>query len=131
MAVLTGPLADSERVAAREFCGYSVYGSGPGDATFARFMISYRTLEYRLTAMTPEEIAITRDHLAACQAAKLGWRAGADNLDTDQAAIWYRNRDEMPDRRLYYRECRMDLVRFLGLPPGPELAGSNSIQLIV
>jgi len=131
MAVLTGPLTDAERVAAREFCGYPVYGPGPGDATFARFMVSYRTLEYRLTALTPEELTIARDHLATCQAAKVAWRSGSDNLDTDQAAIWYRNRDEMPNRRLYYRECRLDLARFMGVPAGPQMDSASFVQLIV
>ena len=125
------PLTDAERVAVREFTGYGLYGPGPGSQSFHRFTVGYQSLEYRMGAMLPAELVITRDHIATCTAAKAAWRSGADNLDTDQAAIWYRNRREMGDRRAYYRECRRDLARFMGIPTGPELAGEGSARLVV
>ena len=125
------PLSDAERVAVREFTGYGLYGPGPGSQSFNRFTVGYQSLEYRMGAMLPAELVIARDHIATCSAAKVAWRGGADNLDTDQAAIWYRNRQEMHDRRAYYRECRRDLARFMGIPVGPELSGEGAMRLVV
>ena len=47
-------------------------------------------------------------------------RAG-DGMDTDQAAVWTRNRDEARDRARLFDDWRRRLCGFLGLPPGPAL----------
>ena len=47
-------------------------------------------------------------------------RAG-DNLDTDQASVWTRNRDELRDRSRLFDDWRRRLCGFLGIPPGPAL----------
>ena len=126
------PLTDDERTAAREYGGYGAYGPGPGDASFNRYSVSYETLEYRLSNLTTAELVIARDHLAACAAARLAWRGGTDNLDTNQAAIWHRNPREMAERRAYYGVERRDLCAFLGVPAGPALAsGGNTMSLVV
>jgi hypothetical protein len=53
-----------------------------------------------------------------------------DNLDTDSAAVWMRNRDEPRDRiRLFDDWCRR-FCGFLGVPPGPALADCG-ITLVV
>jgi hypothetical protein len=54
----------------------------------------------------------------------------ADNLDTDQAAVWTRNRDEMRDRARLFDDWRRRLCGFLGMLPGPDLA-DGGVSLVV
>jgi hypothetical protein len=54
----------------------------------------------------------------------------AQNLDTDQAAVWTHNRDEVPDRTTLFDDWRRRLCSFFGLPPGPGLA-SSGITIVV
>lgn len=54
------------------------------------------------------------------------------NLDTDAAAVWTHNKNELRDREALYSNWRRKLCGFLGVPPGPDLAGGgNSMQLVV
>lgn len=127
---------DAERVDIRRFCGFPAYG--PGDSGFQswRFFTAYGTLEYRLTNISAaEETAIRTTYLTgpnnlySLEQAILGSSA---NLDTDAAAVWTHNKNEVRDRtRLFNYSCKR-LLSFLGLPPGPNFVGNGgSISLIV
>jgi hypothetical protein len=48
-------------------------------------------------------------------------------LDTDQAAVWKHNKDEVRDRAGLFDNWRRRLCG----PPGPDLASGNTIGLIV
>ena len=54
----------------------------------------------------------------------------AGNLDTEQAAVWSRNANEVRDRASLFDQWRGRLCGFLGLPPGPDLSGSG-LTLVV
>jgi hypothetical protein len=52
-----------------------------------------------------------------------------DNLDTDEAAVWKHNKQEIADRSALYNRVRRQLCAFIGFEPGPGL-GSNRVSLI-
>jgi hypothetical protein len=127
---------DQERVDIRRFCGYPLFGGTPQSFQSYRFFQSYGTLEYRLTNLSAEEETTLRttyltgpNNLYTLEQAITGATA---NLDTDAAAVWTHNKNEVRDRvRLFNYSCRR-LMRFLGVPPGPNYAAdSGTIPLVV
>ena len=52
--------------------------------------------------------------------------AGA-NLDTDVAAVWMRNRNEVTDRIALFNYLRRQVCAFIGIAPGPSLAANTAI----
>jgi hypothetical protein len=127
---------DQERVDIRRFCGYPLFGGTPQSFQSYRFFQAYGTLEYRLTNLSADEETTLRttyltgpNNLYTLEQAITG---ATDNLDTDAAAVWTHNKNEVRDRvRLFNYSCRR-LMRFLGVPPGPNYAGdSSTIPLVV
>jgi hypothetical protein len=124
------PLTDAEKVDIRRFCGYPLYGAAPSGMQSWRFFQVYGLLEFRLTNLSAAEVAVVRRYLGTLLALELAVPAAAANLDTDQAAIWTRNRNEMSDRIKLLDEWRRRLCGFLGVPPGNALSGST-VSLVV
>ncbi|MCQ8277783.1 hypothetical protein NFI95_04910 [Acetobacteraceae bacterium KSS8] len=123
------PLSGAERVDVRRFCGYPAYGSGASGMSSWRFFEAYGTLEYRMTNMSSSELQVVRQKLATLYQLDQAIPAAAQNLDTDQAAVWTRNRSEVLDRtRLFEDWCRR-LAAFIGVPPGPALRTATSIVI--
>ena len=121
----------AERVDIRRFAGYSMYGASTASLTGYRFFTHYGTLEYRVTNMMPEEEAVVRTtYLAPLALLEAAIPAAAANLDTDSAAVWKRNRNEVADRTALYAQIRRGLCSFIGVPPGEGL-GSPGISFVV
>lgn len=72
-----------------------------------------------------------RQHLATLRGFELAIPAAAGNLDTSTAAVWTRNPTEILDRQRLEQSWGRRLCAFLGIPPGPGLASTASIPLIV
>jgi len=87
-------------------------------------------LEFRLTNLSDSEIVIVRRYLGNLTVLELAVPAASDNLDTDQASMWTRNKDEPADRMRLFDEWRRRLCGFLGVPVGPALS-SGTASLIV
>ena len=125
---------NAEKVDLRRYCGFGLYGMGqPLPASGYRFSTQYGVLEYKLNTLGSEEEAVVRTtylaNLATLESAVVG--AGA-NLDTDQAAVWVHNKNEVQDRMGLFNRWRRELCAFLGVLPGPALgAGGNSVALVV
>lgn len=85
-------LTDSERVDIRRFCGYPAYGSGQGGVQSWRYFQAYGLLEFRVNNLALAEETIIRRYLATLTSLELAVPAASDNLDTDQAATWSRNK---------------------------------------
>jgi hypothetical protein len=127
---------DQERVDIRRFCGYPLYGGTPSGFQSYRFFQAYGTLEYRLTNLSANEESTVRstyltgpNNLFTLEQAIT---ASSANLDTDAAAVWTHNKNEVRDRRRLFDYSCKQLMRFLGIPPGPNFAGdSGTISLIV
>jgi hypothetical protein len=95
-----------------------------------RYFQVYGLLEFRLTNLSDSETVIARRYLGALTALELAVPASSDNLDTDQASIWTRNKDEMADRIRLFDEWRRRLCGFLGVPAGAALS-CGAASLIV
>ncbi len=116
---------DAERTSIRRFCGYPAYGVGAAGFQGWRFFQAYGTLEYRMSNLSDAEIAVVRTYLATLASLEAAIPQAGGNLDTDQAAIWSRNKDEIRDRFALFDDWRRRLCGFLGVPPGPDLAGGS------
>jgi hypothetical protein len=124
------PLTDPEKVDIRRFCGYPTYGAAPTGTQSWRYFQVYGLLEFRLTNLSDSEIVITRRYLGNLTLFELAVPAASDCLDTDQASIWTRNKNELGDRIRLFDEWRRRLCGFLGVPTGPALS-SGTTSLIV
>lgn len=124
------PLTGVERTDVRRFCGYPAYGAAPSGMQTWRFYQAYGLLEFRMNNLSDDELTIVRRYLATLTGLEIAIPLSGANLDTDQAAVWHHNQDEVRDRAALFDDWRRRLCAFLGLPPGPVLTGSG-VTLIV
>ena len=131
-AASTAPFTDAEKTDTRRFCGYPAYGAGASGFQGWRFFQAYGLMEYRLNNLSDAEMSVARNYLATLRTLESGVTDAATRLDTEQAAVWTRNPDEVADRERLFDNWRRRLCGFLGLPPGPALASTeNVLQMIV
>jgi hypothetical protein len=121
---------DAEKTDVRRFCGYPAYGAAAVGFESWRFYQVYGLMEFRMNNLSDAEAAIVRRYLGTLTALEFAVPRAADNLDTDQAAVWTRNRDELRDRARLFDDWRRRLCGFFGIPPGPALA-DGGITLVV
>lgn len=118
----------------RRFAGYPMLGDTTADDNrdFAYGWVSpgtWQTLQHRLTNLRPEEestlITVYLTPLAQLETDIVGSRA---NLDTDAAAVWTHNKNEVADRTKLFNQHRRAMCAFIGIAPGPSLgAGGGQI----
>ncbi|MBS0558436.1 MAG: hypothetical protein JSR21_00095 [Proteobacteria bacterium] len=121
---------DSEKADIRRFCGYPAYGASPQGFQGWRFYQAFGLLEYRMNNLSPDEEAVVRRYLANLGVLEAAIPMAAQNLDTDQAAVWTHNREEVAHRTSLFDDWRRRLCAFFGLPAGPGLA-SGGLTLVV
>jgi hypothetical protein len=121
---------NAEKVDVRRFCGYPAYGAGAAGFQGWRFYQAYGLMEYRLDNMAPEEETVVRRYLGTLNVLEAALAQASNNLDTDQAAVWTHNKDEVHDRAGLFDDTRRRLCGFLGVPPGPALS-DGGIALVV
>lgn len=126
---------DSEKTDIRRFCGYGAFGGGqPLPASGYRFSTQYGVLEYKLNTLSTAEESVVRTtylaNLTTLETDIIGNSGVRTNLDTDQAAVWFHNKDEYRDRKKLFDGVRRELCSFLGISPGPGL-GSSGLTLVV
>ncbi|HME19844.1 MAG TPA: hypothetical protein VKI44_00505 [Acetobacteraceae bacterium] len=122
--------ADSEKTDIRRFCGYPAYGAAASGFDDWRFFQAYGLLEYRMNNLSAAEEAVVRRYLGTLTVLEFAVPRAGDNLDTDQAAVWTRNRDELRDRTRLFDDWRRRLCSFFGIPLGPALT-SSGITVVV
>lgn len=121
--------SEAEKTDIRRFCGYPAHGAG-GLLQGWRFYQAYGLLEYRLLYLSGSEEAVVRNYLGTLSALERAVVEASNNLDTDQAAAWTHNRDEVRDRGRLFDDWRRRLTGFMGVPPGPAL-GNGGLTLVV
>jgi len=121
---------DSEKTDIRRLCGYPAYGGTAAGFENWRFYQAYGLLEFRMNNLSDAEEAVVRRYLANLNIMETAVPLAAQNLDTDQAAVWTHNREEVADRTALFDDWRRRLCSFFGLPPGPGLA-SPGISIVV
>ncbi len=125
MAFLPNQLVDIRR-----FCGYPVYGVGAAGFQGWRFFQAYGLLEYRMQNLAPEEETVVLGYLTQLYALETAVVGASDRLDTEQAAVWTRNPQEVRERTRLLDDWRRRLCAFMGVPAGPGL-GDGNIELVV
>lgn len=89
----------------------------------------YQTLQHRLLNLTPENTTILiNTYVNRLNALETAIFSASDNLDTDQAAVWYHNKNEVSDRTRLFDQTRRRMCGFLGIAPGPAL-GQGGLRL--
>lgn len=112
----------------RRFAGYPALGvDTPADDSrdFAYGWVSpgvWQTLAHRLLNLTPEnEATLINVYLGNLTALETAILQASSNLDTDKAAVWTHNKNEVADRESLFDKWRRRMCGFLGLKPGPAL----------
>ena len=121
---------DAEKTDIRRFCGYPAYGTANASMQSWRFFQSYGLLEFRMNNLSQSEAVIVRRYLDTLTSLEDAIPLSSENLDTDQAAIWTRNREEPVDRSRLFDGWRRRLCGFFGVPIGPAIRDA-SISLVV
>lgn len=129
-ATVAAALTEAQKVEIRRYCGYPAYGAGAAGFDSWRFFQAYGVLEYRMTNLAPDEVAVVLRYVGTLEALERAVPEAAENLDTEAAGPWQHNPKEVRERLQLFDQWRRRLCQFLGLPPGPgfEQAG---IPLIV
>src|ERR1700759_1133098 len=101
--------ADTDRVDARRYCGYPPFGTGVVIFPEPWVWRYYLALETRLSNLTPTEGAVIAARLVELRTLEAAIPTAGANLDTDQAAVWKHNANELRDRMMLYRSWRLEL----------------------
>lgn len=112
--------------------GYSLSGnstaSGFRELIYSDVSYLGLSLDYRLANLSAEEEnTLTTYFLANLAKREQEIQDAADNLDTEQAAVWKHNKSEISDRTNLFNSLRRDLCTFLGFAPGPQLGFANRL----
>jgi len=118
-----GPFTDAQTVDVFRFAGYPAY------SYFGWvFEEDYATLTLRMQNMTADEAAVVINSfltpLYLLEKAVIG---ASQNLDTDTAAVWKHNKNEVADRNNLYYLKRREMCAFFGVKPGRGLGAGASV----
>ena len=125
-------LTAQQIVDVRRYLGYSVSGD---DISFSYREFVYSdvsllglSIEYRLAHLSAEEEnTLVNYYLANLYLREAEIQAASANLDTDVAAVWTHNKEEVSDRMGLFNQLRRDLCNFLGFEPGKALMSQNRL----
>lgn len=124
-------LTDPEKTDARRFLGYPVFGADRAGNMGWRFYQASGAVEYRLNNLSGSEEEVLRGYLTTLVGLERAIPETGAGLDTASAAGWVRNAGELTEREGLFDRWRRRLCAFLGVPPGPSLAGESTVSLIV
>jgi hypothetical protein len=133
-------LTDAQMTDARRFAGYAVPGTtvvldANNDTVFVQYGAVTMSLYTRLTSLSAsEEAVLTGVYLANLNGLEVAVPLAGDNLDTEVAAVWTHNANEVRDRLALLAQWSLRMCVFLGVAPGPGLQvgpGSGSAVAMV
>ena len=128
-------LTDSQLTDVRRFMGYPLAGTtmqitNDQDLVYGYFGMVVMSLHQRLTTLSAsEEAVLINTYLTNLYTLETAIVGAGSNLDTDQAAVWSRNKTEVSDRSKLFDQWRRRLCGFIGFAPGPDL-GSGGGQIV-
>jgi hypothetical protein len=123
--------SDSEKVVIRRHAGYQMFGGANYPNYGYRYFTHYGMLEFKLNNASLDEETVIRDYITKLNKLENEWLGAADNLDTDEAAVWKHNKSELKQRKALYIEWRIRLCNYMGIGPGPDVNGANTTRIIV
>jgi hypothetical protein len=125
-------LTDAQLTDVRRFMGYPLNGTtmtitNDQDLVYGYFGMVVMSLQQRLTTLSAsEESVLINTYLTPLYALETAIFGAGDNLDTDQAAVWTRNKSEVSDRSKLFDQWRRRMCAFIGFAPGPSLGNGGS-----
>lgn len=127
-------LTDAQVTDVRRFAGFQLSGT-PGltannDIAYLVFGTRQMSLVERLNTLSAsEETVLVSVYLTNLYALEQAILDSSDNLDTDVAAVWSRNKQEVRDRQNLFDDWRRRMCAFLGFAPGAGLgAGGVTVR---
>ena len=125
-------LTAQQLVDVRRYCGFSVSGNTTSqpyrEPVYSDVTLASLSLDYRLANLSAEEEnTVVTYYLANLYLREAEIQGAAANLDTDVAAVWTHNKDEVSDRMGLFNQLRLDLCNFLGFEPGRALRSQNRL----
>lgn len=127
-------LTDAQRAAVRRYAGYPQVGSNHTTDASRDFAYGWtlpgvwETLSSILDNLRPEnEDTLVNVYLTKLASLETAITSASDNLDTNEAAVWKRNTNEVADRTSLFRQWRREMCAFLGIAPGPSLQQQSRI----
>jgi hypothetical protein len=125
-------LSAQQIVDVRRYCGFSVSGNTTSqpyrEPVYSDVTLASLSLDYRLANLSAEEEnTVITYYLANLYLREAEIQGASANLDTDQAAVWYHNKQEVSDRMGLFNQLRLDLCNFLGFEPGRGLRSQNRL----
>jgi hypothetical protein len=111
------PLSQADADDLRRFAGYPVGAAMLfQDVDIAAYSVQLDTI---LAGLTESQIStLQTQYLVPLRTLEAAIPLAGLNLDTDRAAVWYRNRSEVQDRVDLFMITRRSMCFFVGIPPG-------------
>lgn len=123
---------DQDIVDIRRYCGYGMFGTGQNSMQYWHFYQHYATLEWRIENLSETEMSVIADtYLPTMRQLETDIATARTNLDTDRAAVWVHNDNEISDRVSLLMWHRRELCNMLELPPGPFLGNTGNTMRVV
>lgn len=120
-----------QKINIRRYCGFPVFGNGVNASppSFGyRYYTWYLILEYRMNNLSvDEEFIVINVYLNVIEALEAAIPTASENLDTDRAAVWYHNKNEVSDRyKLYKLKCNL-LIDFFSVDSPSQMLTNLTI----
>lgn len=126
---MTLTLSTADKVDIRRHMGFGFLGNTPkggGSLTFWRYFPEYQNLEWKMDNLVDDEVALLQGQMIPfLNQLEQDIYKSRENLDTDKAAVWFRNDQEPWDRQDLYNYHRALLCSFMQLPAGPFFVASS------
>jgi hypothetical protein len=125
-------LSPQQLVDVRRYMGYSLSGNTTSqfirEQVYSTLTYASLSLDYRLANLSAEEEnTVINYYLTNLCLREAEIQAASANLDTDEAAVWKHNKQEVSDRMGLFNQLRRDLCNFLGFEPGKGLGSTNRL----
>lgn len=128
-------LTDAQITDVRRYAGFQLSGvpalTADNDITYLVFGTRQMSLIERLNSLSAsEESVLVNTYLTNLNTLEAAIVAAAANLDTDEAAVWKRNRNEVADRERLFDGWRRRMCAFLGFAPGPGITSGAQVSVV-
>jgi hypothetical protein len=133
MALTAQQIADVRRYAGYPALGIDTVATDDQDVAYSGNLpgVWWQTMFHRLKNLTPEnETTLVNVYLTNLATLETAIVSSSENLDTDSAAVWKHNKNEVGDRSRLFDGWRRRMCGFLGVAPGPDLGCGNMIRLV-
>lgn len=128
-------LTDAQITDVRRYAGFQLSGTpaltANNDIAYLVFGTRQMSLVERLNSLSAsEEAVLVNTYLTNLAMLETAIVSASANLDTDEAAVWKHNRNEVADRDRLFDSWRRRMCGFLGIAPGPGIGSGSQVSLV-